>query len=644
MSDPRFVDHVRWVTQKGDARARASADLDALTQGSREVAVAAAAALLHLDDTDWIALAVTAIPTLPRAIIDDLEAFLLGRIELRPASWFVVGTALARNAIRGAPASDGLRAAAGRLERSPAWVYDLFYETCVDEVRELPEHQQEAWLKDLERPVVVVDAAPSPAAGRVTVTRTPTPWRLDDVFDLWDHGSMAVEAMSSHAPTTLLRALDFDRWFRAVDRWEDGRLVGGALFGDHLLHDRRTLLRALRGAADVFDPAGSWTGRTAGVILAEFVLRHAQMLHDETQRAGGSYQPDAKAEEALRELCAVELPAFFAEAWRELLARRDGLAIAAALHADLCMVSLDPVRDGGVRGLARAALAKQLAAGGVRTADLCELWRRRRRLRADAGLGAHRAHASGVNVIVSALEIVEAGGRKDGDLLELLVERIGEPDPDWRTLAQAQTLNRTLDRILKAVDAPADVLARFCALYEQLEPARRRGEYGRTYAENDGDLSSLLCLVIVLGMLDEPAVPAPQRDEALDRALGWATRMLLTAAPAFEPTLSVERVFAFVVRLAARFSSPRLRATLDVSVTDPSLSAWVTALLVREFPRDAVDKLLEPFGLTIESVLDRARRWALVTGRPGDDAAFKELEGACAEVNPGASAEPAPEV
>ena len=61
MSDPRFVHQVRSVTLKGDERERPSADLDALTQGSREVAVAAAAALLHLDDTDWIALAVTAI-------------------------------------------------------------------------------------------------------------------------------------------------------------------------------------------------------------------------------------------------------------------------------------------------------------------------------------------------------------------------------------------------------------------------------------------------------------------------------------------------------------------------------------------------------------------------------------------------------
>lgn len=632
MSDPRFVDRVRWEAQNDATRERASADLDALTQGRREVAVAAAAALLHLDDTDGSVLAATATPTLPKVTFDDLEAFLIGQIELQPASWFVVGTALARNAIRGSPESDRLRAAAGRVERSPAWVYDLFFETCVHEVRELPKDQQEAWLTELERPVVVVDAAPSPAAGRVTVARTPMLWRLDDVFDLWDQGSMAVEVMSSHAPTTLLRALDFNRWFRAVDRWEDGRLVGGALFGDHLLHDRRALLCALRGAADVFDPAGSWTGRTAGVILTQFVLRHAQMLHDETRRAARAYPPEPKAEEALRDLCEVELPAFFTEAWRELLARADGLQIAAALHADLCTVAPDPFRDSGVRALARAALGKQLAVAGVRTADLRELWIRRRRLRVEAGIRAHGSHVSGVNVLVSALEVVEAGGPKDLGLLDLLVERIGEPDPDWKGLAHAKSLSPILDRMLEAVDDPALVLARFCALYEQLERARRRGEYGRTYAENDGELSSLLCLMIVLGVLDEPTVPAPQRDKVLDRAAEWATRMLLTAAPAFEPTLSVERIFAFVVVLAERFSSPRLHATLAVAATDPSLSAWVTAALVCELPLDAVDKVLESVGLTIDSVLGRARRWADVTGRPGDDAAFKELERARASV------------
>lgn len=288
MSDARFVDNARWTAQKREARARASVDLDALA--ARGVAVAAAAALLQVNELDWIPFASAALPTLPKTLLDDLEGFLLGRIELRPASWLAVGLALARVAVGGAPSSSRLQDAVDRLERSPSWVYDVFYDACVDKVRGLDEHHQEGWLQELERQVVAVDEPPSPATGRVTVSRASRDWKLDDVFDLWGAGAMAIEVMSSHAPTTLLRALDFERWFRAVDRWDDGRLVGGALFGDHLLHDRAALLRAIGLATDVFDSEGRWTGRTAAIILTDFVLRHARMIHEQTRRAGGSFE------------------------------------------------------------------------------------------------------------------------------------------------------------------------------------------------------------------------------------------------------------------------------------------------------------------------------------------------------------------
>lgn len=241
MNDPRFLEHVRWEAQKAEAHARASNDLDALSE--REPTVVAVAALVQLGDPDWIAFASAALPALPAVIMEDLERFLLGQIELRPASWLVNGLALARVAIGGPPSSSRLLDAAKSLERSPQWVYDLFYEACVSEVRALDAHRQEAWLQELERPVIVVETPPGPAARRVTVRRTPREWNLQDVFDLWDDRSMAVEVIDSHAPTVLLRALDFDRWFRAVDRWDDGRLVGGALFSGHLLHDRRALER-----------------------------------------------------------------------------------------------------------------------------------------------------------------------------------------------------------------------------------------------------------------------------------------------------------------------------------------------------------------------------------------------------------------
>ena len=76
MSDPRFVDHARWTAQKVEARARASKDLHALAE--RRVAVAAAAAVLQINDCEWIPFASVALPTLPKEIFDDLEGFLLG--------------------------------------------------------------------------------------------------------------------------------------------------------------------------------------------------------------------------------------------------------------------------------------------------------------------------------------------------------------------------------------------------------------------------------------------------------------------------------------------------------------------------------------------------------------------------------------
>jgi hypothetical protein len=85
--------------------------------------------------------------------------------------------------------------------------------------------------------------------------------------------------------------------------------------------------------------------------------------------------------------------------------------------------------------------------------------------------------------------------------------------------------------MLKAVGATGDTLTALVILYKQLEPARRRGEHGLTYAENDGNISCILCLGLILAILDEQAVPAARRDEVVEHALRWATRMLLTATP-----------------------------------------------------------------------------------------------------------------
>ncbi len=624
MRDPRFRDQARWEEEKAEAHERASMGLDALAD--RESTVVAVAALLQLSDPDWIPFASATLPALPKVIIEDLERFLVGQIELRPASWLVNGMALARLAIGGPPSSARLLEAAKGLERSPQWVYDVFYEACVSEVRALDADRQEAWLQELERPVIVVDTPPGPAAGRVTVRRTPREWKLEDVFDLWDGGSMPIEVIDSHAPTVLLCALDFDRWFRAIDRWDDGRLVGGALFGGHLLHDRRALLRTLQLAADVFDPEGRWTGRSAAVVVANYVLRHAEMVHEAIRQAGDRFKADEETTNALREFHEVELPLYFAEAWSVLLTRRDGLAIAAALHADLCRVGLGLVGDGTMRAIARDGLTAQLIAHGVRTADLRDLWLGRRRLRAEARLSTHAAHASGVNVLVSVVEVVEAGGANDDNLLDLFVDRIREPDPAWAMLARGGSLNTVLDRLLKLVGATPKAMFAFGLLYEHLEPVRRRSERVLAHALKDGNLSSVLCLVILLGMVDEPTAPIEHRRVALERILVWTTRLLLTQAPHFQPTLSVERVFAFAVRLSARLSSSGLDAALSIAVADAGLAASVCAGLARELPREHVADLLRPLSTSLDSILERARRRAGVTENAADSESAKELE------------------
>lgn len=175
---------------------------------------------------------------------------------------------------------------------------------------------------------------------------------------------MAIVAIGSYSPITLLgsRLRPMVSRGRPLGGWKTGRR--GASRGSSFFSPRSSgsapcasaRSRCLRFLGLLDGP------NCPGVILINLVLGHALGVYEET-RGPGSLRHAV----ALRELCEVgELPTFFTDVWSVLLARRDGLPIAAALHADLCAV----VRDDAVRAVARAALARRLAAGNVRTANL----------------------------------------------------------------------------------------------------------------------------------------------------------------------------------------------------------------------------------------------------------------------------------
>jgi hypothetical protein len=628
MRDARFRAETTW--RLGMDQMRREAEAEVARRGDPKVLQAAVGVLLATDSSGWGALVGCAVPTFPAALREGVERFLDGEVDLEPASWWLIVNALAMDACLGSPASSRIVAADERLHRAPQWVHATFLRACLTLIGQAPASLQEAWLVEFARPLAIVQPI-EPVAEPVRVYRRERTWQIHDPFEVWHSPPMALAEVDDHVPTTILRNLDPDRWFRAVQQWSDAPLLLGALFGAHIFHDRDALLRWLAAAEPAFDADGRWTGKLAAIILARHVVRAARMLLDamasdaRSSRSEMGCEPSADDVEAARR---VELPQFFKDAWEALLARSDGEVIAAALHAEL----VDPNATTGsdklddATEIARTCLTRALSEQGLQSGRIHALWEERQRTRAAAKLGARVGHVSGVCALVSALELTLLRGEVCDDALQaMLFDRLAAPDPDWAWSVQRGTLNKILARFVSALARRSGALEQLERLYESLEPVRRRGEYGRTYITNDTDLPSVLVLVVLLGLIDELPADAPRVEESVKRCLGWATRLVLTSSPAFQPTTDPEAIFAFAVRLCARFAPALVPGAFEIARPDPALAALTATALLSVMSRVDLDALLARVGDSLEALRERARALAETTQRPNDLAAFSQL-------------------
>jgi hypothetical protein len=635
MIDARFERSATWRRQNAEVCTHAGVEVDQV--GDRRALVRAMADFLTARFDDSTEDAVTEPTALPEGMVADAEQFVLGHPDLPLATWWTITSALAELACASAvPSLPAIVNAWGRLERCPAWAASLFEDSCVDVLSRKGPAELESWLAALGASPVVTGPAPRPPAA-VSVYRPEREWSLRDPLELWrDDGAAtsALVAMAGHVPINLLRRLESPRWFRSVDGWTDARLVVGALHGDHVLHDREALLAWLALAEPAFDPEGKATGRTAALVLTEFVVEHAQALCAEFAPAG--YRTDDEAARlgaALDALRGTELPNFFAEAWRIVLGRQDGLVIAAAFHAHLCDVR--PFR--GLRRaieiipIARKTLARALAKHGATPRVLQGLWTTRKRAREAGSYPARAGHASGVCALRSAVEVLEEGGPRTADLTDLAVEIIRAPDPDWTSLAKSGELDELLTRVVAVLGGIETSLARCERLYEELAPQRRRGEFGRTYYENDTDLPSVLALVLLCSLIADERIDRVAARAALRRVLPWATRLFLTCQPAWSPTLEPSQALILALVIAARVEPMLLREALPPVLADPPLAARAVAALLGALPIHDVRSILATIGDSIDLIAGRASEWALA--RPDDQGAADALAEAAASAH-----------
>ena len=416
-----------------------------------------------------------------------------------------------------------------------------------------------------------------------------------------------------------------------MDGWTDARLVMGALHGDHVLHDREAILKWLALAEPALDSDGKPTGKTAALFLTEFVVEHAQALCAEFAPVG--YRPEDEAAQlraALDAVCATELPGFFVDAWRTLLGRQDGRVVAAAFHAHLCDVG--PLwglrRSIDIVPIARTTLAAALAAHGVRPSTVQELWAKRKATREAGSYVARAGHASGVCALRSAVEVLEQGGPGANELVDFVARVVRMSDPDWVSLAKSIDLDSLLDRVVVIVGGIEGALSRFQRLYEELEPQRRRGEFGRTYSKNDTDLSSVLALRLLCRVIAHEGVDRDAARGALRHVLRWAIRLFLTSEPAWSPTLEPSQALILALAITAQIEPALLREALPPVLADPPVAARTVTALLEVISLDELRRTLTSIGDSIEQISARASDWALAS--PSDQDAADTLAGALA--------------
>ncbi len=615
VKDARFSDAARWREQHAELRRRGAA---LFAEFGDPIPLLSGVAKVLRGERDTAA-------ELPAELASEVEGF-AGEREVRAlGALFAIARCLAAEALSGEPSAERLQVQAERLHRSPAWVLEAFEVEVLALLERCESAVREGWLTAFEAAPPLPTRAAGPAAA-VQVFRPQGRWKIEDPFELWNDrdANAALILVSAYAPGGLLREADPDRWFRAVDRWDDGRLVEGALFGSHVAHDADALMHWLAVASPVFDAAGAWTGRTAASILTLRVLDHAKELVTATLPAPGA----AEEPGAIAELRDRELPALFDKAWRVLLARPDGLVLATALHTRLS------APDNWPRGwrvdypaIARRCLEQVLASARPPARVLRSLHARRQY---SGGQPARGPHASALTALRAAVAIAPDEPANDVELVEWFVELLSSDSADWQAFAHMGALDGLLSTLANRFARIPGVLERCDVAYRALEPGRRRGEFARGHGQNDAERASILLLAVVLGILQHRGNEelAGEMGDALARTFQRSLRLALVKPQHHVATVSARSLLACAIAVRAKADPGSLKTCLAPVLSDPGHAAECVKTLLGVVPADVIAQALDVGTQGLRGFVAHVEAWAAATGHPDDRAAAEGLASA----------------
>jgi hypothetical protein len=616
MVDPRFRDCAEWQRQKAEGAQRGEALLAEM--GDRTVTIDRIAAAID-DEGDVIA---EVAASLPPVLAEDLDRLQRSVPLSSDGSHCALAHALASWTFRAAPSAERMERASSHVRRLPDWARDVFHEACAERFRRLEHERKDAWLKVMSAPPRLPQRAAASPGRAIEVSRSNAVWEIVDPFELWEEHGAAIELVASFSPLSVLQHIDPDRWFAAVADWRDGRFVFAAFFGSHTLYDRETLLRWLGAAPAVFDGKDAWTGSTAAIVLAGDIVDHGSRLATAVASPFGG-EVDAVRNAALARLSDEELPAFFDAAWRVLLDRSDGVFIAVAM---LCRLSEPgPTRNHryhvDVIPIARTSLVHALSGAELGYRRLRELLLKRRASRYG---DSRAAHASVLVAISTALAL--AGPIADDDFFQWFAESLDEK-LEWRWFASTEAFSHLLERAAAVLMTLPSGLPRVEALYVQLEPGRRRAEFGRTYAEADADLPSLLVLALLTLMVVRTHHLGRNADAiaAAARAYRGALRLSLVSSPAFDGTLNKDAVLTETIVTWARVDVASLVESIRPTLCAPPHAAATAAALLKIVPCTLVEEAIAPVYPTLAALADRAEAWAHASDLPVDKASANAL-------------------
>jgi hypothetical protein len=309
------------------------------TQLFADGSISSGVALLLALGEEYTELVTKAVPAITSDLVQGIESFLrrgtLEETQNADAVWVCLTDALAAIVTAGTPDATRLKIERNRLDLAPNWARARWYEVCATRILELDETDREAWLNACEAaPDRDQQSTIEPAV--VSVARLRAVWKIEDLFRLWDEDACTAFRLAEYAPLRILRCADQLRWFCAIDRWQDPRLVQGALFCQELSADPSTVVDLLGVAYPCFDCLGVPTGNSAAIVLCKIML-------DCVQKALKSRVNEASSK--------TEVATLLARLTAALLNRPDGARLGAALmtwlfdKVVLRRVSADPAGD-----------------------------------------------------------------------------------------------------------------------------------------------------------------------------------------------------------------------------------------------------------------------------------------------------------